>query len=167
MGHQEHKARSTKSVGCRVVTISDTRTPETDESGSLIQKLLRERGHRIEGYELIRDEPSRIQDVIRAAAECPEVQAVILTGGTGLSIRDSTPETVLALLDRKLEGFGELFRSLSYEEIGSAAMISRAVAGTFRGRVIFSLPGSAAAVRLGMEKLILPELGHIVGELGR
>lgn len=167
MGHKEHKAGSPATVDCMVVTISDTRTPETDESGRLIQDLLRKHGHRIGAYRLVRDEPAAIGELIRWAEGREEIHAIIFSGGTGISKRDSTYEAVAGLLEKRLDGFGELFRSLSYQEIGPAAMLSRAIAGIYRGKIIFALPGSSAAVRLAMEKLILPELGHLVGEAGR
>ena len=165
MGHQEHKAKAPLSVGCMVITISDTRTPATDESGRLIQKRLQEHGHPIAAYHLVKNEPVLIKDLIQKAPA--GVQAIILTGGTGLSKRDSTYETLLGLFEKKLDGFGELFRALSYDEIGAPAMLSRAAAGIYQGKVIFSLPGSEPAVRLALDKLILPELGHILHELTR
>ncbi|MBI3597127.1 MAG: MogA/MoaB family molybdenum cofactor biosynthesis protein [Nitrospirae bacterium] len=167
MGHKEHKAHSPTVVSCAIVTVSDTRTPDTDTSGALIRKLLADHGHRIASSHLVKDEPAEIQKLLDALANHPEVQAVILNGGTGISKRDGTHEAVVKLLDKRLDGFGELFRSLSYQEIGSAAMMSRAVAGTYRGKVVISIPGSEAAVRLAMGKLILPELGHLVREVNR
>ena len=167
MGHEEHKARSPSVVHCMVVTISDSRTPETDEGGRLIQNLLRDQGHTVEAYQLIKDEPKQIKKLILSAAARAGVQAVILTGGTGLSKRDSTYDVLVRLLEKRLEGFGELFRSLSYQEIGASAMLSRATAGIIGELVVFSIPGSPSAVRLAMEKLILPELGHLVREACR
>ena len=163
MGHREHKAAAPSNVTCLVVTVSDTRTEAEDASGRLIQKLLIDRGHSLAGYRLIQDEPSLIREVIESAP--PEAQVIILNGGTGISSRDTTFEAVSALLEKQIEGFGELFRFLSFEAIGSPAMLSRATAGTHKGKILFSLPGSEAAVRLAMEKLILPELGHLVGQL--
>jgi molybdopterin adenylyltransferase len=165
MGHEEHKIRAPSTVGCMVITVSDTRSPETDLSGRLIQELLQREGHTMMSYSLIRNEPSQIKELLRNAPA--GVEAVILTGGTGLSKRDNTHDVVSALFEKKLEGFGELFRALSYAEIGSAAIMSRASAGIYHGRVIFSLPGSETAVRLALEKLVLPELGHIIHELNR
>lgn len=167
MGHTEHKAQSPSIVHCAVVTVSDTRTQETDTSGVLIRRLLTDHGHHIASSHLVRDEPAEVQKLLDAVAKNPDVQAVIINGGTGISKRDGTYEVVAGLLEKRLDGFGELFRYLSYQEIGSAAMMSRAVAGTYRGRVVISIPGSEAAVRLGMEKLILPELGHLVREVSR
>ncbi|HUK57306.1 MAG TPA: MogA/MoaB family molybdenum cofactor biosynthesis protein [Nitrospiria bacterium] len=167
MGHDEHKARAPSVVSCAVVTVSDTRTSETDTGGALIRKLLADRGHRVASSHWVKDDPAEVQKLLAVLANRPEVQAVILSGGTGISKRDGTYEAVAGLLEKRLDGFGELFRSLSYHEIGSAAMMSRAVAGTYRGRVLISIPGSEAAVRLAMEKLILPELGHLIREVNR
>lgn len=165
MGHKEHKASAPTRVRCAVITVSDTRTLETDSSGALIQKLLQEAGHDVVSRRIVKDDPSQIRDLIKDSPA--GAQAVILNGGTGISSRDGTHEAVVGILEKRIDGFGELFRRLSYDEIGPAAMLSRATAGTFGGRVIFSLPGSEAAVQLAMEKLILPELGHCVRELSR
>lgn len=167
MGHKEHKAQSPSVINCAVVTVSDTRTPETDTSGALIRKLLSDQGHRIAASHRVKDDPAEVRKLLNAVLQNPDVQVVILNGGTGISKRDSTYEAVAGLLEKRLDGFGELFRTLSYQEIGSAAMMSRAVAGTCRGRIVISIPGSEAAVRLAMEKLILPELGHLVHEVNR
>ena len=148
-----------------VITCSDTRTPDTDTSGQLIQKLLKEQGHTVAAYHLVKDEPSKIKAKIKAAVTNKKIQAIIINGGTGISKRDSTFETVDAMLDKRLGGFGEVFRYLTYQEIGSPAIMSRATAGIVKGRILFSTPGSENAVRLAMEKLILPELGHLVKEL--
>ena len=164
---REHKADAPKSVGCFVLTISDTKMPGTDTSGQLIRELLENAGHAVRGSAIVKDEPNQVQAVIREQCADPGVQVVILTGGTGITSRDSTFEAVEALLDKRLTGFGELFRFLSYQEIGAAAMLSRAQAGVSRGRIVFSLPGSPNACRLAMEKLIIPELGHLVREINR
>jgi len=165
---REHKAHAPRSVSCFVLTISDTKTSESDTSGALIQELLRAGGHRIAGSAIVRDEPADVQRIVREQCADPAVQAVILTGGTGITSRDSTFEAVEALLDKRLPGFGELFRMLSYQEIGSAAMLSRALAGQLHsGLFVFAMPGSPEAVRLAIEKLILPELTHILEELSR
>jgi molybdenum cofactor biosynthesis protein B len=148
-----------------VITCSDTRTPDTDTSGQLIQKLLKEQGHAIAAYHLVKDEPAQIKARITEATANDQVQAIIINGGTGISRRDSTFEAVDAMLEKRLDGFGEVFRYLTYQEIGSPAIMSRATAGIIKGRVLFSTPGSENAVRLAMEKLILPELGHLVKEL--
>jgi molybdopterin adenylyltransferase len=148
-----------------VITCSDTRTSDTDTSGQLIQKLLKEQGHTVAAYHLVKDEPSEIKAKINAALTNKKIQAIIINGGTGISKRDSTFEAVDAMLEKRLVGFGEVFRYLTYQEIGSPAIMSRATAGIIQGRVLFSTPGSENAVRLAMEKLILPELGHLVKEL--
>ena len=162
-----HKAHAPKSVACFVLTISDTKTPETDTSGALIRELLTAAGHRVAGSTIVKDEPADVARTVRDACANPSVQAVILTGGTGITSRDSTFEAVEALLDKRLPGFGELFRMLSYQEVGAAAMLSRAQLGVHSRRVVASLPGSPNACRLALEKLLLPELGHLVREVGR
>lgn len=148
-----------------VITCSDTRTPDTDTSGQLIHKLLKEQGHQVVAYHLVKDEPAQIKGRIAEGLTNDAIQAIIVNGGTGISRRDSTFEAVDAMLEKRLEGFGEVFRYLTYQEIGSPAIMSRATAGIIKGRVLFSTPGSENAVRLAMEKLILPELGHLVKEL--
>src|SRR5438132_2133423 len=163
--HQQHKEAAPRSVSCMVITCSDTRTPETDTSGALIMNTLREQGHMIAAYHVVKDEPSVIRKLIKQGAKNREVQAIIVNGGTGISRRDSTFEAVDALLEKRLDGFGEIFRYLSYQEIGSPAIMSRATAGLVSGRIVFSTPGSEHAVRLAMEKLIIPELGHMIREL--
>ncbi|HEY6085693.1 MAG TPA: MogA/MoaB family molybdenum cofactor biosynthesis protein [Nitrospira sp.] len=161
----EHKSHAPRSIGCMVITCSDTRTPDTDTSGQLIQELLTEEGHTVAAYHLVKDEPSQIKERIIAGVTNEAVQAIIINGGTGISRRDSTFEAVDAMLEKRLDGFGEVFRYLTYQDIGSPAIMSRATAGIIKGRVLFSTPGSEHAVRLAMEKLILPELGHLVKEL--
>jgi molybdenum cofactor biosynthesis protein B len=163
----EHKAHAPRAVGCFVLTISDSKTPQTDTSGELIRKLLTAAGHAVAGSAIVRDEPAEVQQVIRRAAADSAVQVVILTGGTGITSRDSTFEAVEALLDKRLPGFGELFRMLSYQEIGAAAMLSRAQLGIHQRRIVASLPGSPNACRLALEKLLIPELPHLVREVGR
>jgi len=163
----QHRSRSPQTVGCAVVTLSDTRTPETDVGGSTAADLLSGAGHRVVVREIVPDEPARIERLLGDLCRRDDVQAVLLTGGTGLGSRDRTFETVDALLEKRLPGFGELFRMLSFEEIGPAAMLSRATAGVVGQTVVLSMPGSPAAVRLALEKLILPELGHLVREATR
>lgn len=163
--HLEHKEQAPLHVACLILTCSDTRTPETDRSGQLIRQLLQERGHKIIGLHIVKDEPKDIQQQLRHAIQDPTVQAIIINGGTGLSKRDSTFEAIEGMLEKHVDGFGEIFRHLSYLEIGSPAMLSRATAGLIQGKIVFSTPGSQNAVRLAMEKLILPELGHIIREL--
>ena len=164
---KEHKANAPAAVGCFVLTISDSKTPETDTSGALIRELVTAAGHRVTGHAIVKDEPEQVAAVIRSGCAAPSVEAFILTGGTGITSRDSTYEAIEALLDKRLSGFGELFRMLSYEEVGAAAMLSRAQGGVVQGRVLFSLPGSPNACRLALEKLIIPELPHLLREVRR
>ncbi len=160
-GAPSHHEDDVRHVGCAVITVSDTRTPDSDGSGRRIQELLREHAHRIEHYQVVKDEPELIVAAIASLPAAAEV--VIINGGTGLARRDTTYEAVDRLLDKKIAGFGELFRRLSYEQIGAAAMLSRATAGVAGKRIVFSVPGSTAAVELAMTKLILPVIGHAVG----
>lgn len=165
--HLEHKSAAPTSIGCAIITCSDTRTPETDISGQLIRKLLEGQGHSIIAYHVVKDEPYQIQLRVALGTVDPAVHAIIINGGTGIARRDSTFEAVDAMLEKRLDGFGQLFRMLTYQEIGSAAVMTRATAGVIKGRVLFSIPGSEHAVRLAMEKLILPELGHMVQQLSK
>jgi molybdopterin adenylyltransferase len=167
MSHLDHKATSPSSVRCFVLTISDTRQPGTDTSGRAIAELLEANGHDVSGRQIVRDDPIAIRAALEKQLDDSSAHVIITTGGTGITSRDSTYEVVCNLLDKRLDGFGELFRMLSYQEIGPAAMMSRACAGTAMGKIILSLPGSENAVRLAMNKLILPELGHLVRELSR
>jgi molybdopterin adenylyltransferase len=160
-----HPSKEPVSVRCAVVTVSDTRTIESDRSGQLIQQLLIDQGHRPIDYSLVKDEPEQIVLQLQAFCCRADVDAVIFNGGTGIAPRDTTYDAIAAHLEKTLPGFGELFRSLSYPEIGSRAIASRAIAGTLRGKLIFSIPGSSNAVSLAMEKLILPELVHLVTQL--
>lgn len=164
---REHKATAPATVVCYVLTVSDTKTPETDTSGAVIRELLGAAGHRIAGSAIVRDEPLEVARLVRVACADPQVQAVILTGGTGITSRDSTFEAVEALLDKRLPGFGELFRMLSFAEVGAAAMLSRAQMGIHARRIVVSLPGSPSACRLALEKLLIPELGHLLREVSR
>ena len=150
-----------------VITCSDTRTPETDTSGFRIMRMLKAAGHTVVAYHLVKDEPSKIKAKIKSGVTNKKIQAIIINGGTGISRRDSTFEAVDAMLEKRLDGFGEVFRYLTYQEIGSPAIMSRATAGIIKGRILFSTPGSENAVHLAMEKLILPELGHLVKELSK
>ena len=165
MSHKEHKAHGPASVACFVLTVSDTRTAETDTSGRAIRELLEAAGHRVSGHAIVRDEPSQVREIVLAQCANGATQAIITTGGTGITSRDGTYEAVNGLLEKRLDGFGELFRMLSYEEIGSAAMMSRATAGSTSGKAVFVLPGSENAVRLAMTRLIVPELGHVVQQV--
>jgi molybdenum cofactor biosynthesis protein B len=154
-----HSLLAARGLKLGVITVSDTRTPESDQSGKLIIEMLVCAGHQAAYYEVVPDEPQQIADVIKR--QLPSLDGVILNGGTGIAARDTTFEVVRRLLDKELEGFGELFRMLSYQEIGPAAFLSRATAGISAGKLVVSLPGSPGACRLAMEKLLLPELGHI------
>ncbi|AKR11630.1 molybdenum cofactor biosynthesis protein B [Bacillus cereus BAG1X2-3] len=168
MSVTEHKKQAPKEVRCKIVTISDTRTEETDKSGQLLHKLLKEAGHTVTSYEIVKDDKESIQQAVLAGYHREDVDVVLTNGGTGITKRDVTIEAVSALLDKEIVGFGELFRMISYlEDIGSSAMLSRAIGGTIGRKVVFSMPGSSGAVRLAMNKLILPELGHITFELHR
>jgi len=150
-----------------VLTVSDTRTEATDASGTAIAVLLTAAGHEVAGRAIVKDEPADVARVVSDQLASADVQAIITTGGTGLTSRDSTYEAIEGLIDKRLDGFGELFRMLSYHDIGPAAMLSRAVAGTARGKLIAALPGSEGAVRLAMTKLLIPELGHIAQQLAK
>jgi molybdenum cofactor biosynthesis protein B len=147
-----------------LLTISDTRTPETDTNGAYLKAQIAAAGHRVVHYEILPDEPEQVVAMLQKLAQT-DAQVVLLNGGTGISPRDNTYDAVSSLLEKTLPGFGEIFRMLSYEQVGAAAMLSRAVAGIYAGRVIFSTPGSHKAVQLAWEKLILPELTHLVWEL--
>ena len=158
----EHKGKAHRTVRCAVITLSDTRTEETDTSGKRIKDLLAEQGQPVVAYRILKDEPEQITAVVQALLVQPEVDAIITTGGTGIAPRDTTFEAIQGLLEKEITGFGEMFRMLSYEDIGAAAMLTRATAGVASGKVIISLPGSTGAVELGMTKLVLPELGHMM-----
>jgi molybdenum cofactor biosynthesis protein B len=158
----QHRARGTRSVACAILTVSDTRTPETDTSGAMARDLLVQAGHRVVAQTILPDEPERVRAHVEGWLADAAVEAVVVNGGTGLAPRDTTYEAIAGLLEKRLDGFGELFRMLSYEQIGAAAMLSRAVAGVARGTVVASMPGSTAAVELAMTKLVVPELGHMV-----
>ncbi len=164
---QQHKAHAPRLVRVFVLTVSDTRTEENDEGGRVCREIVESLGHTVAGRAIVRDEPTLVQGVIQKIADEQSADVIVSTGGTGISRRDSTFEAVSSLIEKKLDGFGELFRMLSYAEVGSAAMLSRAVAGLCRGLVIFAVPGSPSAVRLAMEKLIGPELGHLKFEARR
>ena len=165
MSAPEHRQDAPTSVRCAVITISDTRHEGNDTSGNTIVALLRNAGHEVASKRIVPDDPGQVRDTVQALSGHADV--VITTGGTGITARDSTYEAIESLLRKRIDGFGELFRALSYQEIGAAAMLSRAAAGVVGTMAIFSLPGSEHAVRLAMTKLILPELGHVVRELRR
>lgn len=163
----EHRSQAPQSVRCAVITVSDTRTPDTDTGGRAVVEALESAGHQVLAREIIPDEPDRMRPLLMALAARDDIDAVLLTGGTGIAGRDQTFETVSALLTRPLPGYGELFRMLSYQEIGPAAMLSRALGGILGRTIVLTMPGSPAAVRLAMDKLIVPELAHLVREARR
>jgi molybdenum cofactor biosynthesis protein B len=162
---EKHREASPDKISVAVLTISDTRTPETDTGGNVIVELMREAGHEISRREIVRDDAPRIEVVLQDLLADTAIDTIITTGGTGISARDTTYEVVSRLIDKKLDGFGEIFRMLSYEEIGAAAILSRALAGAVGSKFLACLPGSTNAVRLAMEKLLVPEIPHVVFEL--
>jgi molybdopterin adenylyltransferase len=162
-----HRHGAKQQLCAAVITVSDTRTMADDSGGALLVELLEGAGHRVLDRRIVPDEVDAIRAAVDAAVMRDDVHAVLLTGGTGIAARDVTPEALLPILDRVIPGFGELFRSLSYQQIGSAAMLSRAIAGIVRGRVVVALPGSRAAIRLALEELLLPELPHLAAEAAK
>ena len=167
MSSAEHRATSPASVRCYVITVSDTRTTETDTGGRAVAELLTAGGHVVVGRRIVKDEPAEVAALVALNADSDHVDVIITTGGTGITRRDSTFEAIDGLLEKRLPGFGELFRMLSFQEIGAAAMLSRACMGTCRGKIIVALPGSENAVRLALTRLLVPELGHLVNETRR
>jgi molybdopterin adenylyltransferase len=165
MSVHEHKEKGKRSIRCFVITVSDTRDETTDTSGQTIKKFLADEGHETAGYRIVKDEPAQIETLLGEVLVSNNTDAVIVNGGTGIAPRDGTYEVVSRFLEKKLDGFGEIFRYLSYLDIGSAAVMSRAAAGTAQGKILISLPGSKGAVTLAMEKLILPEIRHMVSQL--
>jgi molybdenum cofactor biosynthesis protein B len=164
---EAHRSYAPIAVGVSVVTVSDSRTAETDTSGDLIASRVLGAGHKVMDRAIVPDDPCRIRECVLRSIARADIDAVVLTGGTGVSPRDSTIECIEPLLQKVLVGFGELFRALSYQEVGAAAMLSRAVAGTAERTAIFAIPGSSGAVRLALDSLILPELPHLIGQLRR
>jgi molybdopterin adenylyltransferase len=162
---EQHREEAPASVAVAVLTISDTRTPDDDRSGQLIKQQLTWRGHDLREYAIVKDDATEIEAILHAWIGRDDIRAIVTNGGTGIARRDTTYEVVARMLEKELTGFGELFRMLSYPEIGAAAMLSRAIAGVASHTAIFCLPGSSNAVRLGMEKLIAPELPHVVYEM--
>jgi len=165
MSHPPHPDTSFQALSCAIVTVSDTRTPDTDTSGQRITQALEAAGHRVRDYRVLKDEPEAIANHIQTLCQQPDLDAIVLNGGTGIAPRDTTYDAIERLLEKTLPGFGEIFRWLSYQEIGSRAIASRATAGVRQNTLIFSLPGSTKAVELALEKLILPELQHLVKQL--
>ena len=167
MSHN-HQTNASQKVSCAVITVSDTRDQETDKSGKIVMELLESANHTVSMYEIIPDDRATIERIIKYAVTKKDVGAVLVNGGTGISYRDVTIESIQPLLDKEIPGFGELFRYLSYQfDIGTAGMLSRAISGVSNHRIIFAMPGSSGAVKLAMEKLILPELGHTVTEINK
>jgi molybdenum cofactor biosynthesis protein B len=162
-----HENSDIKSVNCAVITISDTRTFDTDISGKIAQEMLINAYHKVIHYDIIKDEPHQIKSLLINLASNQQLNCIIFTGGTGISSRDNTYDIISQMLEKTLSGFGEIFRYLSYQEIGSRSMASRATAGLYNGKIVFSLPGSSNAVKLGLEKLIIPELTHLVTEINK
>lgn len=168
MGAEEHRQRAGKGpVTLAIVTVSDTRTPETDENRRYIEARMAELGHRVVAYRLIKDEPDQVAAVIEELCVLPGVQMVLFNGGTGISPRDTTFDVVSRYLEKTLPGFGELFRMLSYQQVGAAAMFSRATAGVYKGTLVVSMPGSPNAVKTALEELIIPEINHLAWEIAR
>jgi molybdenum cofactor biosynthesis protein B len=167
LGHLDHKENSPQWVTCAVLVISDSRTEKTDESGKLLLQKLADGGHSVASFTLLKNDAVAIRQKLDELLDRPEVQVVITSGGTGASHRDVTIETVSPLLEKKLDGFGELFRALSYQDIGTSSILSRAMAGVARGKAIICLPGSLGATKLALDKIILPEIGHLVREAAR
>jgi molybdenum cofactor biosynthesis protein B len=167
MGYHDHKHTALKKVNCAVVIISGSRTEQNDESGKLIMQTLKEGGHQVTSYDILRNDAGAIRRKLDELLDDASLQVIITSGGTGASRMDLTIETISPVLDKKLDGFGELFRFLTYQEIGTGSILSRAMAGVARGKVIICLPGSTAAVKLAVEQIILPEIGHLVREASR
>lgn len=165
MAVHEHKAKAPKKVAFMVITVSDSRDEVTDQSGKLIQQLLHEAGQQTVDYRIIRDDPEEIESLLEQSLARQDIDVLLFNGGTGISPRDGTYEVISRHLGKRLDGFGEIFRYLSYQEIGSAAIMSRALAGVAKGKVIISLPGSSGAVDLAMRRLVLPEVGHMVSQV--
>lgn len=165
--HEQHKAQGPQSVRCAVITVSDTRTLENDTGGQSVIVHLTGAGHSVVAREIIPDEPAQMRPLLESLRGRDDVDAILMTGGTGVTSRDQTFETVSSLLDKPLPGYGEVFRMLSFQEIGPAAILSRAIGGLLGRKVLLTMPGAPAAVRLAMEKIIVPELPHLVREARR
>ncbi len=165
---KQHKIAASQQgpIAVAIVTVSDTRTPETDENGKYLKRVLEASGQRVVGYSIIPDDPNQVKEALEKFVSS-SAQVIFFNGGTGIAPRDTTFDVIDKKLEKKLPGFGELFRMLSFKQVGSAAMLSRAVAGVYRNKVIISTPGSPAAVKLAWEKLIEPELAHLAWEVTR
>lgn len=168
MGATDHREKAGHDpVTLAIVTVSDTRTPETDANRQYIERRMSELGHIVAAYRLIKDEPDQVADALETLVALPNVRLVLFNGGTGISPRDTTYDVISRLLEKTLPGFGELFRMFSYQEVGAAAMLSRATAGVYKGTLVFSMPGSPNAVQVALEKLIIPEINHLAWEVVR
>ena len=154
-------------VTVALVTVSDSRTPETDDNGIYLREQFTALGHKVAGYRIVKDEPDQVETALEQMVTTPGVQLVLFNGGTGIAPRDTTFDVISRKLEKTLPGFGEIFRMLSYQQVGAAAMLSRATAGIYKGKLIFSTPGSPKAVRLALEELILPEINHLAWEIAR
>lgn len=163
---EQHRKESPKMVNCMIITVSDTRTPETDKSGALMTEMLLEAGYDVGAYQIVKDDYAEIQGAIRSGLANESIEAILLNGGTGIALRDTSYEAVRDMLDKEMHGFGEIFRYLSYsEDIGTAAILSRAIGGVSGGKAVFSMPGSTGAVRLAISRIIAPELRHVMREI--
>jgi len=167
MGYHEHKHHSIKNVRCAVLIISDSRTEKDDESGAYLKRRIADEGHVVSDYAIIKNEVAAINEKLKELVSQTDVQVIVTSGGTGLSHRDVTVDTVEGMLEKRLDGFGELFRMLTFQEIGAGSILSRATAGVVSGKVIICIPGSLGAVTLAIDKIILPEIGHLVREATR
>jgi molybdenum cofactor biosynthesis protein B len=167
VGYEEHKHLSPQKVNCAVLIISDSRTEKTDESGKVLVEGLKGAGHEVVSFALLKNDREAIQSKMGELLHSVDVQAIITSGGTGASKMDMTIETMLPMFEKRLNGFGELFRYLTYKEIGTGSILSRATAGVALGKIIICLPGSLKAVKLALDKIILPEIGHLVREASR
>ena len=163
--HREYAGHGPVTVA--LVTVSDTRTPETDDNGIYLREQFTSRGHKVAGYRIVKDEPDQVESALEQMVATPGVQLVLFNGGTGIAPRDTTYDVIARKLEKVMPGFGEIFRMLSFQQVGAAAMLSRATAGTYKGKLVFSTPGSPNAVRLAFEQLILPELNHLAWEIAR
>jgi molybdenum cofactor biosynthesis protein B len=167
MGYHDHKKLDNKNIGCAVLVTSDSRTEETDESGKLIKQRLLDKGHQVVHYCILKNDATMLKNKINELIKQDTVQVIITSGGTGLSHKDVTIDTIKPMLEKKLDGFGELFRQLTYQELGTASIMSRATAGVINGKIIICFPGSLGAATLAMDKIILSEIGHLVREATR
>lgn len=168
MGAEEHREKAGHGrVVFATVTVSDTRTPETDANQHYLSERLTELGHEIAAYHIVKDEPDQVETVLEELVNMPDVQIILFNGGTGIAPRDRTYDVISRKLEKVLPGFGEIFRMLSYQEVGAAAMLSRAIGGVYNNKVVFAMPGSSNAVKTAVEKLIIPEVNHLAWEIIR